>query len=185
MVVHIVKIWVGFDPSFEYGASWPHSLDIRTLHIPVGENGATGRPTIATIASDEPLRRGRCLSGRGTLVLPVKLERNSDTLVMKIGWQVSTRMSKAHFNELAAGAEGLPDIRCSSTIIPSLREGVRRRLEEVLPWNPDRILLEDPPFRALIMTKRYYYPLTEAIDSKSLLDDPRMLLDVMKSLLSG
>ena len=119
------------------------------------------------------------------MVLPVKLERNGDTLVMKLGWQVSTRMSEAHFYEFAAGAEGLPDSRVRAQSFPSLREGVRRRLEEVLPWNPDRILPEDPSFRALIMTKRYYYPLTEAIDLKSLLDDPRMLLDVMKSLLSG
>ena len=85
---------------------------------------------------------------------------------------------------MAAGVEGLPDIRCSGTIVQSLREGVRRRLEEVLPLKPDRILPVDRSLRVLIMTE-IYYPLTEAIHSKSLLDDPEMLLNVMKSLLSG
>ncbi len=93
-------------------------------------------------------------------------------------------MSEADFYKRAAGVEGLPDIRCSGTIVQSLREGVRRRLEEVLPWKHDRKLPVDRSLRVLIMTERYY-PLTKAIKSKSLLDDPKMLLDVMKSVLSG
>ncbi len=117
---------------------------------------------------------------------------------MKMGWQVSTREPEAYFYEKAAGVKGLPDIRCSGTVVPSLREGVRRRLEKVLPSNkpdkksnrkpgkkpnkkPDRKLPADRSLRVLIMTERYY-PLTEA---KSPLHDPKMLLDVMKSLLSG
>ncbi len=175
---------LGFEPSFKYGASWPHSLNICTLQIPVGESDATGELAIAAIASDAPLHLSRCLSGRGTSVLPVRLGPSLDTSVMKIGWQVSTRMSEAHFYELAAGVEGLPDIVCSGTVVRSLREGVRGLLEEVLPPKPDRILPVDRSLRVLIMTERYY-PLTEAIDSKSLFHDPKVLLDVMKSLLSG
>ncbi len=79
---------------------------------------------------------------------------------------------------MAAGVEGLPDIRCSGTIVQSLREGVRRRLDEVLPLKPDRILPVDRSLKVLIMTERYY-PLTAAIDSKSLLGDPKMLLGVI------
>ena len=186
MVVYIVNSsaeTLGFEPSFKYGDSWPHSLDNCKLEIP-GENGAAGGPAIATIAEDEPLHRSRCLSGRGTSVLPIRLGPSVDTFVMKIGWQVSTRMSEADFYKRAAGVEGLPDIRCSGTIVQSLREGVRRRLEEVLPWKHDRKLPVDRSLRVLIMTERYY-PLTKAIKSKSLLDDPKMLLDVMKSVLSG
>ena len=208
LVVYIVNSsaeTLGFEPSFGYGDSWPHSLDNCTLEIP-GENGATGRPTIATIASDEPLHLSRCLSGRGTSVLPVKLEQGGSTLVMKIGWQDSARMSEADFYKMAAGVEGLPDIKCSGTIVPSLREGVRERLEKALPSisdsepdkkpnkKPNKRLDKKPnkkpnekpdrSLRVLIMTERYY-PLTEAIDSKSPLDDPKMLLDMMKSVLSG
>ncbi len=189
MIVYIVKSsaeTLGFEPSFEYdgASSWPHSLDICTLRIPpsAGEKGAS---VIATIASDEPLHRSRCLSGRGTSILPVKLEKKDDEIsVLKIGWQVSSRMSEAEFYELGAGVEGLPEIKCSGTIVPSLREGVRGRLEQVLPWKPDRILPVDLSFRVLVMRERYY-PLTESIGSKSLLSDPKMLLEVMKSLLSG
>ena len=53
MVVYIVNSsaeTLGFEPSFGYGDSWPHSLDNCTLEIP-GENGAAGGPAIATIAS--------------------------------------------------------------------------------------------------------------------------------------
>ena len=174
---------LGFEPSFKHATSWLHSPDVRTLRIPVGENGAAGAPIIATIASDEPLHLSRCLSGRGTSVLPVRLEQSVDTFIMKIGWQVSTRMSEADFYKLAAGVEGLPDIRCSGTISDSLRTGVRR-LEEALPSKPNRILPVDRSLRVLIMTERYY-PLTEAVDSKSLFDDPKILLAVMKSLLSS
>ncbi len=184
MVVHIVKSsaeTLGFEPSFKYDASWPHSLDICTLPLFVGEDGAPGEP-IVTIASDKPLHRSRCLSGRGTSVLLVRLGQSFDPFVMKIGWQASERMSEADFYKMAAGVEGLPDIKCSDTIVQSLREGVRGDLEKALPH--DRKLPMDRSLRVLIMTE-IYYPLTEAIHSKSLLDDPEMLLNVMKSLLSG
>src|SRR5260221_13939333 len=55
---------LGFEPSFKYGASWPHSLNICTLQIPVGESDATGELAISAIASDAPLHLSRCLSGR-------------------------------------------------------------------------------------------------------------------------
>ncbi len=76
---------------------------------------------------------------------------------MKTGWQVSTRMSEADFYELTAGVEGLPEIRCSGTIVPSLREGVRGRFEQVLPSKPDGILPEDLSFKVLVMIEIKYH----------------------------
>ena len=93
-------------------------------------------------------------------------------------------MSEADFYELAAGVEGLPEIRCSGTIVPSLREGVRGRLEVALPSKPDGILPEDLSFKVLVMIEIKYH-LFEPIGSKSLVSDPKMFLEVKKSLLSG
>ncbi|KAF8323589.1 uncharacterized protein EI90DRAFT_2372682 [Cantharellus anzutake] len=180
---------LGFDPCFFHDSPWPHYPTDCLVKIPSDDPSGNAGPFVARISSNHPFDQHRCLSGRGTRILPVTLtgDPSSHIYVAKLAWQPSSRTAEAELYRRAGDIQGLPKIVFSGEL-GTLSHGVRGRLEDLLPFQES--LPGDRVLRAIVMEKRFSPVWGLRMDGKPrkdrkvLLAQPDKLLKMMRSWVS-